>query len=200
MYAFELVLARGETVRAHKEYERARSLDPNDIVIRYNQGLPYYAERNFDAAITNFLNGITLEGRITLPRLWLARAYEAKHQYREACDQYEQVDIMRGADRDVLKSRYDGLRAALRDGGERAMWQAIYDAAASNEVPSYDWARSCARLGRNDEAIVLLNKLYTNHTLDIWLRIDECWDSLRADPRAGPQYQAVLKKAGFKPW
>jgi serine/threonine protein kinase len=201
MYAFELVLARGETAEAHKEYESARSLDPNDIVIRYNQGLPYYAERNFDAAITNFLNGITLEGRISLPRLWLARAYEAKHQYREACDQYQQLDsTLRAANPDAVKSRYDRLRAALRDRGERALWQAIYDAASSNEVPTYDWARICARLGRNDEAIVLLNKLYTNHTLDIWLRIDECWDSLRADPRAGPQYQALLKKAGFKPW
>jgi tetratricopeptide (TPR) repeat protein len=197
LYAYYVLLARGDTATARKEIKIAEDLEPDDVIIQSCKGYSPYAEGEYDLAIQEFSRALELEPRSTLPHLFLARAYEASTQYANALREYEAFDLARGAETNAVRSRYEKLSAQLRDKGPMAMWEMAYDEAVSNRTRGkYDLARICVRLGKNDEAIRLLNEAYERHEWMTWLREDDCWQALHIDPG----YQGLLKKMGFSPF
>lgn len=60
--------------------------------------------------------------------------------------------------------------------------------------PSYFIAAIYTEMGKNDEAIKWLEKVYADHEVEMyWLKVEPFFNSLHTDTR----FKNILKKAGF---
>ncbi len=196
LYAWYMLLARGDAETALREYRIAEKLDPSDVTIQIVMAQPFIVERKFDLAIRQLNDASSLEPRINV-HYDLAQAYEANGQYDMALDEYETNTVLIGYDPIKTKESYDRMRSELKAKGARGWWQAEVDGSRTHPPDNPWWsARFYAHLGYTNEAIALLNQAYTNHDDNLTtLLVDDCWDSIRNDP----QFKDLLKKIGLRP-
>jgi serine/threonine protein kinase len=197
LYAWYMLLARGDSVTALREYRVAEQIAPSDVKVQGALGGPFYVERKFDQAIKQFNKALQLEPRATMSRFHLACAYEGDKQYDRAIDEYENFDLLRGEAPAKTKMWYQRMRSDLHARGPRGWWQAQLDEARQNPSPDhYYMARLCARLGYINEVFSLLDRAYKAHEGEMFRLIeDDAWDTLRGDSR----FQELMNKMGLGP-
>ena len=158
-------------------------------------GCPNYFERNFPKAIELWNKAARLESRGTSTHGWLGWGYEADKQYEKALDDNEAYEKAVDGNVAQIEAKYRKYRLVLARKGPREMWQAMLDEMRQSPSPDhYDIARLCARLGYTDEALRFLDKAYAAHNGHMtFLLFDDCWDTLRHDPR----FNELLERMGF---
>jgi TolB-like protein/DNA-binding winged helix-turn-helix (wHTH) protein/Tfp pilus assembly protein PilF len=189
----ELLTWEGRFDEALRESERARQLDPLSLIIAADRGATLYFSRRYDEAIAQFNSVLEVEPEF--PRACLVvNAYAEKGQFANAlaaigrCRRtpYHEVwNLSLLAYVEGRSGQFVEARRALEHLEQLSKRQQVDPAAF---VPPY------IALGKNDQAIAMLQKAYSHHSNQMTaLKVDPIYDPLRHDPR----FRDLLRRVGL---
>jgi tetratricopeptide (TPR) repeat protein len=195
-YATSL-LVLGRSRESLKEIERARELDPSSDSILADKGLILYATRPAEAmallkqierARPDFLS----------PHAYLAGiAMDSKDYPTYLAESKKVAEILKSKPAtEIAKAAEKGYNAGGAKGMLENMRQAQEKYFAQGDVSGHDLARTCAMLGRNDEALRYLQAEFDQHDpriIGIWN--DSAMNGLHGDPA----FQNLLARIGIPP-
>jgi tetratricopeptide (TPR) repeat protein len=197
LYAAFLI-PRGRLHEARQQLEQCENLDPGFWMVPDLRGDCFYVERYYPAAIAEYEKALSLAHQNIGAYERLGRLYEANHQIANAIDDFQKASTFASQDPEKIAPRYDALRLAFREEGERGYWLKRLEqvqAELDPEKAPYAFAVLHARLGHRDQALALLEKAW--HVNDGGLAaliLDQCWDDMRDNERL----KELLKKIGFR--
>ena len=177
---------RGRFEQALKEIETAMTIAPGAVFYERERGKILYFSRRYDEAIAQFARSAELKA--DSGSIWLSRAYEMKGDYSAAFEAFLKTQ--------KDSQRIEAFRTAYETDGWRGVkWKflefAKLDEQKSVQVNSYQIAIAYAQLGEKEQALVYLNKLVAERSLQVpMLAVDPQVDSLRGDPR----FEELLKR------
>jgi TolB-like protein/DNA-binding winged helix-turn-helix (wHTH) protein/Flp pilus assembly protein TadD len=176
--------AMGRFDEARSETARAKDIDSLSAMFNTNNGIAYYYARQYDEAIDELKNTITLEPRFVNAYVYLGQAYEQKGAYAKAIETFEKG--MSNSERHPLLISSLGHAFALagdRDKAQKALSELI-EISGRRYVSPYLMAVVCAGLGDKEQTLMWLEKGYKDRSfLMIWLKVEPQFDPLRGDPR-----------------
>ena len=116
-----------------------------------------------------------------------AAAGEARRKAHELAGEQ---DAARAFARAATEAEYTKAEVAV----SRAELQALEEHAKQRRVPSVDIARLYARVGNREQALTRLERAVDEPSVGLlMLKVDQAWDSVRADPR----FAAVVRRVGI---
>jgi tetratricopeptide (TPR) repeat protein len=182
-YSYYLV-AMGRTDQAWAEITRAQALDALSVSISTDIGFNYFYGRDYDHAIAQLRQTLTVSPEFPLAHLWLGRAYQQKKMYAEAIREFERTDkALPGWVVTIA-----GIGNAYGEWGERDKAQQVLiklqEMSGRKCVTPYGVALVYAGMDDKENAFAWLEKAYAgrSHWL-VWLNRDPRWDRLRSDKR-----------------
>jgi len=193
MYSYFL-LAMGRLDEARDQIARARELDPLSVAISTDLGFNYFYRRDYDGAITQLRQTLSVSPKFPLAHLWLGRAYQQKKMFAEAIDEFNKTD----------NALPDWIVTIAGTGNVYGEWGKREDAgqilnrlsqlSRQKYVTPYGVALVYVGMDDKDQAFAWLNKAYEgrNHWL-VWLNRDPRWDRIRSDPR----FTDLLRRVGL---
>jgi TolB-like protein len=185
----ELLTQLGRFDDAFASIERARALDPFNLVInRENGGLRCYA-REYDKCIGLLEKAVALDPNFSGFHYDLSWAYQMKGNYAGSVEAFakwrELSDDIAGA---------AAARDSFAKGGWRGFLKAVTDKNSSAQLKPYNIGVYLVALAENEAAISEFEKTYDERINDVyWLSVDPRLDPVRSEPR----FQALLKKVNF---
>lgn len=175
-----LLMATDRRDGAYAEISRALELDPNSISVNADMCQMLYFLRRYDDAIAQCKKTIELEPTFFNAHAYLYEVYSLKGIYSDSLKIYFGAEQLRG-----LRSRaesYGDLQRAADSGDIRAFWQARFDE-LKTAAPAHA-AKYAVRLGRNEQAIKLLQEAYAKRDPEFLLfYADPVFDPVRGDHR-----------------
>jgi serine/threonine protein kinase len=204
VYCYYLsMLDRVEEARVHGK--RAQELDPTSRIEATLAGFPLVTAHHYHEAIAQFRRALELDQHFALAHLWIAKCYEALSNYPAAIQEFQARDLMSGEDSVKVAQRYEALRRALDDSGEKGYWLKLLEIAQAEEQVPVEQKRVTdtdrwfvpgiyARLGEKAKALDLLEKDFEQSGGNDWLQFEPIFDGLRDEPR----FIALVKKAGLQ--
>jgi adenylate cyclase len=179
---------------AVEEARRALESDPLSVPVSNFLGAMLVADRRDDEALLQHRRTLELDPNLGMTLMSVALIFERKGMEQEAVRHLLKAKASSGESPAALED----FRRAAEQGGLRgfrtldlertlARWDGWHKTA-------YDIATLYARLGRRDEAIAWLEKIYEARSGNlIWLNINDTFDGLNADPR----YQDLVRRIGL---
>jgi tetratricopeptide (TPR) repeat protein len=142
---------------SQKKLEKQRANDPQ---YQYNVGLVYMQNGNLDAAIKYFNKSLSLKPNFDLALNALGLAYFMNGSFEEAANYFNkclQVNPNLTEARNYLGSVYQEM--GMLDEAEREFRSAAADETySSRELPLYNLARLYLTLGKEEEALALVDR------------------------------------------
>jgi TolB-like protein/Tfp pilus assembly protein PilF len=183
-YAFCLA-EMGRLKEAKAEMKRALELDPFSLSINSAQGWILYLNREYDAAVDQYLRTLEMDRHFTPARASLCLAYAQKGQYADALAAIEKArEHALEEDAESLAFLGHVHARAGRPDEARKVLQQLAELGRRNHVSSYHAAIVHAHLGEKDAAFAALERAFNENACAIVsLRIDPLLDPLRSDPR-----------------
>ena len=182
----------GRVEEALRELERARLLDPLDLVIKANVGVIHYFAGHYDQAIENLQNVLRDHPDFSTAHWGLGLAYEQKASYQQALSELEGASKSRGAN--ALASLAHLYGAMGRKQQARDILTELKTRAGLQKVSGYQIALVHIGLGETESAMAALQQAYREHsTLLTYLKADPRFDPLRDDPG----FQELLRRIGL---
>jgi eukaryotic-like serine/threonine-protein kinase len=184
----------GRHAEAIAEAKLARELDP---LLPLNHALEgqflFYAGR-YDEAIARLQSTLQIDPNFWIAQNILGRVYIQRGMFPEAIAALSKA---RALSFDSIEPNTQ-LGYALAKSGEREQARAILEKlnsmAAGNYVPAYSLAMIYNGLGERDKALEYLEKSVQEREVQVtFIKIDNRWDDLRADPR----FQNVMRRVGL---
>jgi tetratricopeptide (TPR) repeat protein len=195
------LVASGYPEEALREFQIAKQIFPTDPVIEHFLGHPYRVQRKFNLALEHYQRSIELDENFYLGHRAKARTLEETGEFEKAIDEHEISDLIGGEDEKKVKTFYNALRDAYRQGllqggaqeGARRYFEKKLEAAMSESPPDTTYAATLlAHLGRTNESYECLEKaVQQGDVRGFWFEVS--WDL--NDPR----YRTLAAKAGFQP-
>ena len=192
----------GDSSNAFKQLSKAVDLEPSKAKAQEILGDPYYLTREYTQARDHYWKGLRFTPNNSYAHYSIGRVLQAMHQYPEAIDQFEQVELIDGADEAKTKESFDQLREAFKkNGGEKGYWLEQLRRTEKEPDSEFYWkAVIHFHLGNTNDVFRWLYKSFESreeaggihHALN-GLLFDEYWDGLRADPR----FKELVRKVGF---
>ncbi len=184
---------RGRFDEALRESERARQLDPLSLIIAVDRGAILYYSRQYDQAIAQFTAVRELDPGFPRTAIIFA-AYVQKGMFAEA-----ETDIEKHMPGDNpwhwSSLAYTYGRAGNQAKAEDAL-KKLLDLNQRQLVDPIIIVSAYSGRGKNDQAIVWLEKAYAQHSNGLTaLKVDPAYDPLRDDPR----FQNLLGRVGLIP-
>ena len=183
---------------AHRELEIARRLVPSKVTLFRFLAHLCFVERDYTNATAIYRQALAWEPHHVVAFHFIGACCIGMNDYSNAILYLEKREISLGEEPLAVRTKYDALRRALKEGGVRGYWQEQWNRAGENEL--YRKAEIQCRLGNLDSAFAWLNKSYETHeqgdSFDSplnYLVFDSVWDGLRDDPR----FNELLDKVGF---
>ena len=182
---------------AHKQFERARELDPLSIEISFLSAAESFFARDFDRAIEQLQKTISMESSNALAYHLLGAVFYQKKMPAEVFTTHEKANSLEGTFSDAemadMRNAYEtaGLSAYFRKENElrqKRLAQGKYQS-------PLEIALNYAFAGADSETLDWLERAVDEHTP--WLpelKIDPMWDAVRSQPR----FVALLKKIGLE--
>jgi serine/threonine-protein kinase len=188
----DFLIATGQLERAIAEKKEATSLDPLSTLACWDLGRAYFYAGRLAEADQQAIKTIDLDDRFAYA--YMLRASVATQQGRTA----EALALIQkamevGGHKPSLVSMWGYINA--RAGNLPAAESAINELQKGNvyTLPLF-LARINAGLGRHDEAMRWLEKLFSERSESVvWLKIDPTMQNMRNDPR----FQALIKRIGL---
>ena len=182
---------RGRFDEALRESERARQLDPLSLIIAVDNGAILYFSRQYDQAIQKFRAVREMEPNF--PRLHIVDfVYIEKGMYTEAL-----ADTKNWHEPGSSPWFWAMLAATYGRAGQQPEAQRALDKLLElNRRQQIDpsaliWAY--IGMGNKEQALVWLEKAYSQHSSLTSLKVDPIFDPLRSDPR----FQDLLSRVGL---
>jgi tetratricopeptide (TPR) repeat protein len=189
----ECLAFQGRFDEALAESERARQLDPHSLIIAADQAAILYFQRQYDRAIEQ--DRSVLEQEPNFPRAHiLVFAYVQQGLFTKALDDIHDW-------RRVDDTPWTWAIEAYVYGRAEQPAQALHALTKLRQAlrhqsldPAPMLTLAYIGMGRNDEAIGLLQKAYGEHSSDLTvLKVDPIYDPLRGDRR----FQQLFRNAGL---
>ena len=191
-----LLAARGRIPEAVAEAERAHALDPLSLVAHANIGVIAYFGRDYAEARRRLAATLELDPTFTVAHWGLGMVHEQLGQNDEAIAAFQKVIALQGRGRNVLSSLGHVLAVSGRKAEAEAILTELMKRGRSGPIQPYMVALVLVGLGRNDEAITLLDQAYDERsTLLSYLDRDPRFDPLRTSPR----FMDLLRRMNFAP-
>jgi DNA-binding winged helix-turn-helix (wHTH) protein/tetratricopeptide (TPR) repeat protein len=187
----QYLLAAGRIDECLREIKRARDLDPRSFAVRMTAGLIYVRLRQYDAAAEEYRTANEIDPNNATAVKSLGYIYEKKSMFKEAAAAYEKAAALAGFPVTQQLSR-DFAPSSTKKDAALVLNQLSFVLNQKYVRPSYV-AGIYARLGEKDNAFHWLEKAYRERDANLlFLKTDESWDSLRADPRFLSLEQRVM--------
>ena len=182
----------GRTQEALKELERARLLDPLDLVIKANVGVIHYFARQYDQAIEELQNVLRDHPDFTTAKWGLALAYEQKGSYQQALPEMEKASARRQANALASLGHLYGVMGRKQEANK--ILKELRMRAPQENISGYQIALVHIGLGETQEALGALRQAYRERsTLLTYIGMDPRFDPLRSDPA----FQELLRRIGL---
>jgi TolB-like protein/Tfp pilus assembly protein PilF len=176
------------------EIRRALELDPVSVIMNRIYADILVDGRKYDEAIRQYQKVIDLDPNFPTAHYFLGRAYEAKGMYDEAVKSYTRSAELGTVLKDVLVQTND----VYKKSGWKAYVQFNLDQLVANaparRFPPFMIATFYAKLGRDDEALMWLEKGYEERDFRMTLlSVAFEFDRLRSDPR----FRELVRRMGL---
>ena len=182
----------GRVQEALAEIERARLLDPSDLVIKANVGVIYFFDRQYDRAIEELKKVLRDHPDFSTAHWGLGLAHAQKGNYDEALPELEKAAQRRGTNSLASLGHVYGLMGRKKEAGE--ILSELKKRGEQVDVSDYQLALVYVGLRETEAAIEALDQAYRERsTLMSYLKMDPRLDSLRSNPR----FQELLRKMNF---
>ena len=189
-----LLAARGRIPEAIAEAERAHVLDPLSLVAHANIGIIAYFGRDYAEARRRMTATLELDPTFTVAHWGLGLVHEQLGQTDEAIAAFQKVIALQGRGRNVVASLGHVLAASGRKAEAEEILTELMKQGRTGPIQPYMVALVLVGLGRNDEAITLLEQAYDQRsTLLSYLDRDPRFDPLRTSPR----FMDLLRRMNF---
>ena len=187
----QYLLAAGRTDECLREIKIASDLDPRSLAIRMTAGLIYVRLRQYDQAAEEFRRANEIDPNNATAVKSLGYVYEKKSMFKEAGAAYKKAAALAGLPA-VKQLSHGFARSSAKKDAESLLNQLSFVLNQKYVRPSYV-AGIYARIGEKDQAFDWLEKAYRERDANLlFLKTDESWDSLRADPRFLSLEQRVM--------
>ena len=176
-----------------REMDRAQELDPNSHAILADKGLLLFHAGQQQKGLELEQQVENTDPDFLSPHRYLASMYLTLKDYPNYLIESEKAaDLTHDQ---VLKETTAAARTGLHRDGERGLFEALYASEKrfylQGKFPATFLARTCARMGKKQEALQLLEEDYEHHRVPV-LMIRESLDLLLLKDE--PQYQELLRK------
>jgi TolB-like protein/DNA-binding winged helix-turn-helix (wHTH) protein/Tfp pilus assembly protein PilF len=190
----EFLMWEGRFDEALGESERARQLDPLSLIIAADRGAILYFSRHYDQAVEQFRTVLELEPGF--PRAYLiANAYTEEGRFADA---FASIEHRRRTRNDETWNwstlAYVDGRSGQSGEARRAL-EHLEQLSKRQQVDPAAFVAPYIALGKNDQAIAVLQKAYSQHSNQMTgLKVDPVYDPVRQDPR----FQDLLRRVGLR--
>lgn len=176
-----------------REIDRAQELDPSSYAILADKGLLLFHAGQQQKGLELVQQVENADPDFLSPHRYLASMYSALRDYPNYLIESDKTADL--AHDQILKETTAAARAGFRRDGERGLFHDLYISQRSlylqGKFSATLLARTCARMGKKQEALQLLQEDYDHHRVP-FLMIRESLDlQLLKDE---PQYQDLLHK------
>jgi len=174
----------GRDDQAIFEIRTAQKLDPLSPTTGSTAAWTFYYARQYDLAIEQGLNVLSLEPQSLSARDCLGSAYLAKGMIEKALAEYRIIVSTSAGDPLRLASLAQAYAVAGRRAETRQVAGQLIKASRVHYVPPFFLAVIYATLNSKDQAFSWLEKAYREHdSYLVRLKVEPGLDSLRSDPR-----------------
>ena len=192
-YSFYLA-AMGRAQDAIAESRKSLDLDPLSVTTQVNAGFVLYFGREYDRAIDQCRQALELDANSAGAYDCLGSSYLAQGKYEESIAAFEKASALSSNDPTRLVGLARAYVAADRRADAQRVLAQLKFASEKQYVPPYFFAQIAAAEGKPDEAFRALDQAFTERDIYLcWLKVDNAFDPLRADPR----FAAALKRISF---
>jgi len=176
-----------------REIERAQELDPSSQAILADKGLMLFQSGQVHQGLDLEREVERTDPEFLSPHRYLASMYFTLRDYPNfLLESDKAADVSNDA---VLKSTTAAARSSFVRGGEPGLLQALYASQKSSysagKLPATILAKTCAHMGRKEEALHLLREDYRRHGIAL-LIIRGDVDLLTLSQE--PEYQDLLRE------
>ncbi len=192
-YGTFLLTPLGRHDEAIAEIQRAKTLDPVSLPVRFNAGYRYYFARQYDEAIAECQTALELDPTFPALHTVLGFSYAALRRYNDA------IREIRAAlpDSVVTGIAVLGYVYALagRDAEARSILAEVKERSTRTYVIPLDLSIIYAALGERDEAFHWLRKAFEERDpLLVFINVAAWYDTVRDDPR----FAALVRDLGIQ--
>ncbi len=190
----DLLSYTGRHAEALAEIKRARELDPLNLRINTLEGAMLINAGRADEALARLQKTLELEPNYWYAHQYLANAYIEKGMFIEAVAEARKAKkFSESATRPTAFLGY-ALAKAGRRAEARAELEGLLRLSKERHVSPYNIAMICNGLGERDEALAWLERGYREREMRmVFLKVEQKWNNLRADPR----FQDLVRKVGL---
>ena len=192
------LLHLGRFAEALQEIETAQRLDPNSSPILADKGLVLFYAGQQEQAVELLKQLSATEPEFLSPHSYLAFIHLAQGQYPQYLAESRKTATLRRDETQlaIVGAGEKGLARAGARGMLSDMLKVQQELYADGREPAYDLARTCALLGRKQEALENLQNSYEKRETELLkLRIDPTLASLRDEPR----FREIVAQIGLPP-
>ena len=178
-----LLVSLGKSQQGLDELKRAQELDPTSEITNMASVHVLYLARQYPAAIDQAKKALEVYPNSGGTYYWLAAAYEQSRLYQQACEAYQESNLLPGNGSQFQCNAHDA----------RGYWRKALSALQTSDV--------CGRLifaahaGDSEQTLKSLAPAYDHRCTNLrMLRADAIYDPFRHDPR----FQSILTKLHFQ--
>ena len=187
----QYLLAAGRIHECLREIKIARDLDPGSLAIRITAGLIHARLHQYDVAAEEFRRATEIDPNNSSAFKSLGYVYEKKSMFAEAGAAYKKSAELAGLP-PMAPFSQDLARRGTKKDAESLLHQLSFVLKQKYVRPSYI-AGLYARFGEKERAFHWLERAYQERDANLlFLKTDDAWDSLRADPRFASLEQRVV--------
>jgi len=192
------LLHLGRYSESLEEIEKAQKLDPNSTSILADKGLVMFHAGQTQQAVELLKQLVAAEPEFLSPHNYLATVHLAQGESPQyLAERRKAATLLHDQARlDIVTAGEKGLAR----GGAQGMWNAMLKEQqrlrADGKESAYNLARTCAMLGRKQEALDYLETAYQQHETEIVsMRIDVMLTTLHDEAR----FREILAEVGLPP-
>jgi non-specific serine/threonine protein kinase len=189
----EFLAKMGRFDEAAQRLQRAQQLDTLSPMINATLGWLYFVTHQYERATDQLKKTLDMDPNFAPARRTLEVVYAQRGMHREALAEWQKALTLSGnpelaasLEHDFATTGYQGLLRGWNEG--------LKAIAQESFVSPYGIAQSHARLGEKGPAIEWLTRAYYERDSRlVALKVDPCFDALRADPT----FQDLLRRVGL---
>jgi eukaryotic-like serine/threonine-protein kinase len=188
--------AMGRFDEAHREEDRAQSLDPLSVAITGTNAWVYHYSHRQDEAERLLRQAVRTDSTFGLGRLYLGRVLQAKGELDSAITEYGRLPAAFQQWVPTVAGLGNMYALEGRRADALAVLRRLDSLSRTQYVTSYAVAVVHAALGWPDSAFAWLDRAVQERThWLVWLNRDPRWESIRRDPR----FAEVVDRVGLPP-
>jgi tetratricopeptide (TPR) repeat protein len=185
---------QGRFEEALAESERARQLDPLSLIIAADRCTILYYSRQYDRAIAQCRAVLDMDPSFPIAGGFLVYALVQEGRFQEALDESERWQNPEDSPWTWAVKAYVYGEWGRTAQAQHALTKFERVASRMHSLRTLASILACIGTGRNDQAIALLQKDYSEHSnTAVSLKVNPLYDPLRTDPR----FQDLLRRVGL---